>query len=98
MFKIRNPFKTRKELDIAHTLYTNTVIAARDPHFFTAWQVPDTPEGRFEILALTAFLVLKRLKVDQANKDIAQAYFDIMFEDIDANLRELGDWRRYLRT
>lgn len=42
------------------------------------------------MLALTAFLLLKRLKSDDTNKEVAQAVFDIMFEDLDSNLRELG--------
>ena len=38
------------------------VDRARDPVFYTEWGVPDTLDGRFELLALHAFLVLNRLK------------------------------------
>ena len=37
-----------------------------------------------------AFIVLNRLKDMEGAGGVAQAYFDIMFEDIDANLREMG--------
>ncbi len=90
MFRLRNPFRTPPERVAGHALYTAVIGAARDPKVFTSWSVPDTPEGRFEMLALTTFLLLKRLKTDDANKEVAQAVFDIMFEDLDSNLRELG--------
>ncbi len=90
MFNLRNPFKAPREVISAEDLYAATITAARDPHFFVAWHVPDTPEGRFEMLALSAFLVLKRLKSDPVNSEVAQAYYDVMFGDLDANLRELG--------
>lgn len=90
MFKLRNPFKTPPDRIAGHALYASVIRASREPRFFNEWQVADTPEGRFEVLALTAFLLLKRLKLNENNKDVAQAVFDIMFEDLDSNLRELG--------
>ena len=90
MFSLRSLFRTPPETETAQTLYAATIHAARRPEFYTVLEVPDTPEGRFEILALTAFLVLRRLKGEAAAKDVSQAYFDVMFDDIDSNLRELG--------
>lgn len=90
MFSLKSLFGRKPELKTAHALYAETIHAARRPAIFTEMGVPDTPEGRFEILALMAFLVLRRLKTEHAARDVSQAYFDIMFEDIDSNLRELG--------
>lgn len=90
-FDLRAIFRPKKGLaNSAHDLYAETILAARDPVMFTAWGVPDTVEGRFEALCLRAFVLLRRLKGEPAAADLAQAYFDIMFEDLDSNLREMG--------
>ncbi|MEX0693170.1 MAG: ubiquinol-cytochrome C chaperone family protein [Rhodospirillales bacterium] len=90
MFSLRALFRAKPGVEIARTLYSETILAARRPRFFTDCGVPDTPEGRFEMLALSAFLVLNRLKTIPQSNDLSQAYFDVMFDDIDSNLRELG--------
>ena len=90
MISFNNPFKVRREANAAHELYVATIGAARDPWLFNDCGVPDTPEGRFEALTLMAFIVLNRLKDIEGAAGVSQAYFDIMFEDIDANLREMG--------
>lgn len=90
VFSLKSLFGRKPELERAHALYTATIHAARRPAIYTEMGVPDTPEGRFEILALMAFLVLRRLKTEEQARGVSQAYFDIMFEDIDSNLRELG--------
>ncbi len=82
----RNPHRAA-----AHALYTQIVARARDPVFFLSWSVPDTLDGRFELIALHAFLVLNRLKAERAaSADLAQELFDTMFADLDRGLRELG--------
>lgn len=90
MISFTNPFKVRREANAAHDLYVATIGAARDPWLFNDCGVPDTPEGRFEALTLMAFIVLNRMKDIEGAAGVSQAYFDIMFEDIDANLREMG--------
>lgn len=90
VFSLRSIFKTSAETERAHTLYAETILAARRSLFFNEGYVPDTAEGRFEMIALTAFLVLQRLKKIEGTNELSQKYFDIMFDDIDSNLRELG--------
>jgi cytochrome b pre-mRNA-processing protein 3 len=90
MISFTNPFKVRREVNAAHDLYVATIKSARDPWLFNDCGVPDTPEGRFEALTLMAFIVLNRLKDIEGAAGVSQAYFDVMFEDIDANLREMG--------
>jgi cytochrome b pre-mRNA-processing protein 3 len=71
--------------------YARIVAQSREPLFFAAWGVPDTLDGRFEVLALHAFLVLNRLKAERAATAAhAQALFDAMFADLDRGLREMG--------
>ncbi len=76
-------------------LYRAAVAAARVPEFYTFHGVPDTPDGRFDMIALHVFLALRRLKREQgpARGDaaaLAQALIDLMFADMDRNLREMG--------
>ncbi len=75
----------------AQALYAALVEQARRPEFYLGCGVPDTVDGRFEMIALHAFLLLRRLKRDrQQTADLAQAVFDLMFTDMDENLREMG--------
>jgi len=85
-FSGRNP--TREAADIA---YRHVVEQARRPVFFGAYGVPDTLDGRFELICLHAFLYLHRLKAErpQASR-FSQSLFDRMFADFDRSLREIG--------
>ncbi len=76
---------------IGFALYTAAVNAARAPYLFTAVGVPDTLDGRFDIIGVYAFLTIQRLKREpEPGPELAQALFDAMFSDMDTNLRELG--------
>lgn len=82
----RNPHRAQ-----AHATYASIVERAREPEFFLRLDVPDTLDGRFEMIALHMFLVLNRLKAEhEATSDFAQALFDAMFADLDRGLREMG--------
>lgn len=72
-------------------LYGAAVQAARDPVWFSALAVPDTLDGRFDLVSLFVALVIRRLRAMPApGPELAQAVFDAMFADMDFNLRELG--------
>ena len=72
-------------------LYTRAVAAARAPIFYTALGVPDTLDGRFDMIGVYAFLVIRRLRaLPPPGPSLAQAVFDAMFSDMDVNLREMG--------
>jgi len=72
-------------------IYGALVAQARDPWFYGELGVPDTVEGRFEMIALHGFLVLNRLKTEKHDgEQLGQAIFDLMFADMDRNLREMG--------
>ncbi len=65
--------------------------AARRPAFFTKLAVPDTIDGRFEIVTLHGHLVLRHLaRAGAQGQALGQAVFDVIFADIDVALRELG--------
>ncbi|MGY9005502.1 MAG: ubiquinol-cytochrome C chaperone family protein [Alphaproteobacteria bacterium] len=73
-----------------HDLYQKIMAQSRQPAFYRDMGIMDSPEGRFEMLALHAFVVLRRLKSSGMDPDIGQALFDLMFADMDRNLREMG--------
>lgn len=73
------------------TLYGAAVAAARDPYFYLDLSVPDTLDGRFDMVGLHVYLIIRRLTADEAPGPVlAQAVFDAMFSDMDINLREMG--------
>jgi cytochrome b pre-mRNA-processing protein 3 len=75
----------------ARGLYGSLVKQARQPGFYLHCGVPDTVDGRFDMILLHAFLVLRRLKRDRRHTaELGQALFDLMFADMDRNLREMG--------
>ena len=72
-------------------LYGAAVAAAREPFLYTGLGVPDTLDGRFDMVALHTFLLIQRLKREPSpGPALAQAVFDAMFSDMDINLREMG--------
>ena len=75
----------------ADPLYSAIVAQARAPGFYILGQVPDTVDGRFDMIVLHAFLVMRRLRNTGAEgAALAQATFDLMFVDMDRGLREMG--------
>ncbi|MCP4330785.1 MAG: hypothetical protein GY791_20545 [Alphaproteobacteria bacterium] len=72
-------------------LYMAAVGQARRGTFYRSGGVPDTLDGRFDMIALHVFLILHRLRSAHGRgKLVGQALFDTMFADMDENLRELG--------
>ena len=70
-------------------LYTATVARSREPVFFTKLGVPDTLDGRFDLLTLHAWMVLERLK-DAGLADLSQGFMDTVFIGFDEGFRDLG--------
>jgi len=89
IFKI-SLFPSKKQKN-AEKLYARLVEQARRPGFYLQYDVPDSPEGRFDMIAMHTFLVMRRLKQgdDDAHR-FSQLLFDCMFKDMDMNLREMG--------
>ena len=81
-------------------IYGMIVTQAREPIFYRDLGVPDTVNGRFDLLLLHLWLLLRRLRTVQsvnqgANQgqgatELSQALFDRFCEDMDDNLREMG--------
>ncbi len=77
----------RKANPIA-AVYDAIVASARQPHFYENLGVPDTLDGRFDLIVLHLFLVLDRMKGE--DEKFRQSLTDYFFMDMDRSLREIG--------
>lgn len=81
----------REAAEAARALYERAVAQARQPRFYANLGVPDSLDGRYDMVALHVFLLLRRLKHEgPAGARLAQCLFNVMFHDMDESLRELG--------
>lgn len=77
--------------DAAEALFTALSAQSRDPVFYADLAVDDSVEGRFELLVLHAYLVLRRLRGAGPDADrLSQGLTDALFSNLDAALREMG--------
>ena len=75
----------------AQELYGSVVTAARQPSFYKDMGVPDTPEGRFEMVSLHLFLALESLNRQRAAElDLTQRTIEAYVTDMDDCMREMG--------
>jgi cytochrome b pre-mRNA-processing protein 3 len=80
---------------VAPAVYTRIVAAARAPVLYRVFRVADTIEGRYEMIALHAVLLLRRLRQGgtaelRPQSKLAQSVVDYMAADLDRSMRELG--------
>ena len=52
---------SRRPERAGYTLYGAAVAAARMPVFYSDWGVPDTLDGRFDLVGLHVYLLIERL-------------------------------------
>lgn len=71
-------------------IYGMIVAQARLPVFYENYGVPDTVNGRFDMILLHLWMVLRRLRETAGGAVLSQGLFDRFCSDMDANLREMG--------
>jgi cytochrome b pre-mRNA-processing protein 3 len=76
--------------DLAHPLYDAVVARARQPHWYVAGAVPDTVDGRFDMVAAIQSLVLLRLEEEPDGVALGVRLTEAFVEDMDGQLREIG--------
>lgn len=83
--------RTRRKRN-AHDFYGSIVAAARNPALYSELGVPDTLEGRFEMLVLHMFVFLERLNNQNGDDhhEFKQELVDLFFADMDATTRQAG--------
>ncbi len=79
----------RRREQAASDLYIAAVGQARQPVYYTRFGVPDTLEGRYDMIILHVWMVMRRL-TQVGGEPVAQAMVELMFADMDRNLREMG--------
>ncbi|MEM8833425.1 MAG: ubiquinol-cytochrome C chaperone family protein, partial [Pseudomonadota bacterium] len=79
--------KHRKER--ARELYAAAVDQSRHPVFYEKLGVPDSVDGRFDMIALHCSILMLRLNRAGENK-LSQSLFDVFFKTMDRSLREMG--------
>ena len=91
MLFLKRLFQAPKFETEARALYRQVAERARHPILFTVYGVPDTIDGRFEMLCLHAYALFHGLKGRGADAEaLSQGVYDAMFADLDGSLRELG--------
>ena len=83
--------KNEKILELCIMLYKLIVKQSRTKEFYLNLKVPDTIDGRFELIILHFFL-LERTLDKEIKKDqlIYKELLEIMYKDFDMSLREIG--------
>lgn len=71
-------------------IYGMIVTQAREPLFYRNLGVADTVNGRFDLLLLHLWMVLRHLRGLPRGAGLSQALFDHFCADMDANLREMA--------
>jgi cytochrome b pre-mRNA-processing protein 3 len=92
---ILRPFRRSAANRTIASLYGTIVAQARCPAFYAKYGVPDTLQGRFDLLVLHLVLVLRRLRAEEPRRksaagNLGQRLFDTFCRDLDGNLREMG--------
>lgn len=92
MIASTSPWNRRRAIvRTASELYGRLVARAREPWLYADVGVPDSPEGRLELLLMHMVLMLERLKATgPAGSPLARALTETFVTDMDDCLREMG--------
>ncbi|MFS2110308.1 ubiquinol-cytochrome C chaperone family protein [Sphingomonas sp. Sphisp140] len=74
----------------APILYAAIVARGRQPHWYEAGAVPDTIDGRFDMIAAVMSLVLLRLEQDETAVPFSTHLTEVFIADMDGQLRQIG--------
>ncbi len=74
----------------AAALYDATVATGRAPHWYIEGAVPDTVDGRFDMIVSVMAMVMLRLETEPAAAAANAALAECFVEDMDDQLRQIG--------
>ncbi|MEG8041071.1 ubiquinol-cytochrome C chaperone family protein [Sphingomonas sp. LR60] len=80
----------RRERTAALPLYDAVVARARAPHWYLEGAVPDTLDGRFDMVAAVLAMVLLRLEDDPDGAEPIAQLTERFVDDMDAQVRQIG--------
>ena len=76
-----------------NTLYNNILLLSRNKLFYTKFDVIDTFQNRIHLIFIHIsfiFIKIKQNNKDQMYKIFYQKMFDLIFNNIELNMREIG--------
>ena len=77
--------------NLIDSYYQKIVNVSRHKVFYSKLKVPDTLDGRYDLLVLFSIIFIFSLsKSDKKGIELSQILFDKIFLDLDLSLRELG--------
>ena len=80
-----------QQRDLIDSYYLKIVNVSRNKVFYDKLFVPDTIDGRYDLLALFSIIFTYYLsKCGSKGVNLSQVLFDKLFLDLDLSLRELG--------
>lgn len=75
---------------LAWRIYGRAVTWARQPDFYTKFNVADTLDGRFDMILLHLYIIVRRLSDVAEAEGMQQLIQECMVADMDRTLREMG--------
>lgn len=91
MFSLRNLFRPQPDpREARRPLWDAVVATARAPHWYAEGGVPDTLDGRFDMVSLVLALVLHRIDEDPAYARAGVELTESFVTDMDGQMRQIG--------
>lgn len=91
MFSLRKLFRSEPDpREARRPLWDAVIAAARAPHWYAEGSVPDTLDGRFDMISLVMALVLHRIDDDPANALAGVQLTELFVSDMDGQMRQIG--------
>lgn len=88
---LRKLFQTQPDPREARRPLWNAIVAtAREPHWYVAGEVPDTLDGRFDMVSLVLALVLHRIDDDPGQALAGVELTELFVDDMDGQMRQVG--------
>lgn len=91
MISFRKLFKPDPDPREARRPLWNAVVeTARAPHWYQAGGVPDTLDGRFDMISLVMALVLHRIEAEPEQALAGVELTELFITDMDGQMRQIG--------
>jgi len=76
-----------------HNLYNNILLLSRNKLFYTKFNLADTFQNRIHLIFIHVSFLFAKIKHDNNKniyRDFYQKIFDLIFDKIELNMREIG--------
>lgn len=91
MISLRKFFRSQPDpREVRRPLWDAVVATARAPHWYAQGTVPDTLDGRFDMISLVMALVLHRIDEDPAHGLAGVQLTELFVNDMDGQMRQIG--------